>query len=191
MEIPEIITLSKEGITDFALERNILLAKSKAVWILFLDSDEKISTAKRIIRHQLPLSSEFSGYRIVRDNYFLGKYVGTDKIIRLGKKDAGKWVRRVHEIWQIKGKVGELKSPIIIHNTAKNLFDYVSKMNFYSTLHAKANREEGKNSSLFKIIFYPKMKFWITLFKSRNVVFSIMQAFHSFLSWSKLYFLRF
>lgn len=171
----EIITLKKKGISDFAKERNRLLSKSKSKWVFFLDSDERLS-----------------GYKIERKNYFLGKYIGTDKLIRLVKKGWGKWVRRVHETYHPRGgtRVGELKNPYIIHNTAKNLHDYIAKINFYSTLHAQANRKEGKKSILFKIVFYPTLKFFVELVKSKHLVFSIMQSLHSFLSWSKLYFLR-
>lgn len=188
----EIINLKKTGIVDFAKERNILLKKSKLEWVFFLDSDEEMSYGlKRELSEifstpeveQLP----FSGFIVPRRNYFLGRYVGTDKTLRLGRKGDGKWYRKVHEIWRIKGKVGELKSPII-HTTAQNLYDFISKLNFYSTLHAEANIIEGKKSSLFKIVFYPVGKFVESLFTGRGVVFSILQSFHSFLSWSKLYF---
>ena len=150
---------------------------------MFLDSDEHLEG-------QPVISDEFSGYRIKRNNFFLGKFVGSDWIIRLGRKNSGKWIRRVHETWNIKGKVGELRDVVIVHNTAQNLSDYIKKIDFYSTLHAGANKEEGKKSNLFKIVFYPLGKFIVTFAKSRHAVFSIMQAFHSFLSWSKLYFLH-
>ena len=39
----EILTLKKPNITDFAKERNLLLEKSKSEWVLFIDSDEKLS----------------------------------------------------------------------------------------------------------------------------------------------------
>lgn len=179
----EIITLNKPNITDFALERNKLLTKSKAKWILFLDSDEKINNIN------FNLSDNFVGYEITRKNYFLGQYVGSDKIVRIGKKGSGKWRRAVHETWQINGKIGKIRNSYIIHNTADNLHGYIDKINYYSTLHALANKAEGKKSTLSKIIFFPTGKFLITLIKSRNAVFSIMQSLHSFLSWSKLYFL--
>lgn len=182
----QIITLRKLGITDFAKERNILLKNSKANWILFVDSDE---TPSRLLRDeinnlQFTIHNKFSGYKITRKNYFLKQYVGEDKIIRLGNKNTGRWQRAVHETWNIKGKVGELKNPLI-HNTANYLRDYISKLNKYSDIHAKENYKEGKKSNLFIIIFYPIGKFLATLIKSGNVVFSIMQSFHSFLSWSK------
>jgi hypothetical protein len=106
----------------------------------------------------------------------------------LGRRNSGKWKRSVHETWNIKGSLGQLRNPLI-HNTADGLKDYIEKMNLYSTLHAEANKKEGKRSDLFKIIFYPLGKFILTYQSSGNIVFSIMQSLHSFLSWSKLYFL--
>lgn len=185
----EIITLSKKNIHNFALERNILLKKTKRGWIFFVDTDEVVSKelANEISNLDLD-NSDYNGYVVTRKNYFLGQYVGEDKIVRLGKVSSGKWKRMIHEIWNIKGKIGELKSPLI-HNTATYLRDYITKIDFYSSLHAKANREEAKIPTLFKILFYPALKFFITLIKSKNVVFSVMQSFHSFLSWAKMYLL--
>ncbi len=180
----KILTLNKKGITDFALERNKLLNKAdKSEWLLFLDTDEKLAKPISI------LSDKYKIYKLIRKNYFLGQYVGTDKIIRLVKKGTGEWERAVHETFiPFYGqKVGLLKDNFIIHNTADNLWGYIHKINFYSTLHAKENLREGKKSSITKIIFFSIGKFIVTLIKSRNIVFSIMQSLHSFLSWTKLY----
>lgn len=177
-----ILTLNKKDITDFAYERNELLKKAKTDWVLFLDSDEKLSKEIQIEK----LSNKYDGYYIYRKNYFLNQYIGQDKIIRLGKKNSGRWERKVHETWNIKN-AGLLDS-FIIHNTADNLTDYLNKINNYSNLHAQANLEEGKKSTLFKIIFFPIGKFIMTLVKSKHLVFSIMQSLHSFLSWTKMYF---
>lgn len=181
-----ILTLNKPNITDFAKERNDLLEKSKSDWNLFLDNDEKLS--KPISN----ISDKYDGYILKRRNYFLGQYVGTDKIIRLVKKNTGKFVRTVHEIWFPKTShpAGVMLSPTIIHNTADSLSKYLDKINNYSTLHATANLKENKKSSLFKIVFFPIAKFFVTFIKSRHLVFSIMQSLHSHLSWTKLYFLQ-
>lgn len=179
----QVLTLNKPNITNFSLERNKLMQSVDDQWILFLDKDESISNS------QFPISNQFSSYQFLRKNFFLGKYVGNDILIRLVKKGTGKWVRDVHEIWQSKktNLVGVMKNSFIIHNTADNLTDYLNKINNYSTLHAKANFDEGKKATLFKIIFFPIVKFIVTLVKSKNIVFSIMQSLHSFLSWTKLY----
>lgn len=178
---PIILILKKNNITDFAKARNELMKKSKGDWFLFLDSDETISNSK------FQISNKFSSYQLTRKNYFLGQYVGSEKIIRLVKKNSGKWVRKVHEIFVPKRRAGYLPN-VIVHNTANNLSDYINKINYYSDLHAKENKNEGKKSNLFKIIFYPISKFFVTLVKSGNIVFSIMQSLHSFLSWTKLLF---
>lgn len=180
----KIITLNKKDITDFAKERNLLLTKSDEDWNLFLDSDEKLSMQIKNV------DNNKTAFYLYRKNYFLGSYVGTDKIIRLVKKNSGKWVRSVHEVWQPNdiNSVGILKYPFIIHNTASSLKDYINKLNLYSTLHAMENNKESKRSSVLKIIFFPICKFIVTFIKSKNVVFSIMQSLHSYLSWSKLYF---
>ncbi|HKC04860.1 MAG TPA: hypothetical protein VKC54_03245 [Patescibacteria group bacterium] len=183
----EIITLRKKNINDFARERNLLLKKSKAEWVLFLDYDEVMpAELKKEIDRLNP--DGFKGFYIFRKNYFLGKPIGTDKILRLAKKDSSKWSRKVHEVWTVNGKIGTLKNPII-HTTAKNLTEYISKINYYSTLHAEENFNSGKLSSLFKIIFYPPAKFLQSLVMGRGFVFSMLQSFHSFLAWSKEYFL--
>lgn len=182
----EIITLNEAGITDFAEARNKKLNTSKSEWIFFLDSDEKMGKKLKNEIMQKIKNKEYNGYTIIRQNYFLGIPVGRDEILRLGKRGAGKWKRKVHEYWQIKGNIGKLKNPII-HNNAKSLREYINKINRYSVLHAKANMDEGKKSGLFKIIFYPIFQFIISLIKKRGVVFSIMQSLHSFLAWSMLY----
>ena len=119
-------TLNKPNISDFAKERNDLLQKSETDWNLFLDLDETISN------FQFPISNQFSCYQFPRKNFFLGQFVGTDKIIRLVKKGTGKFVRRVHEVWKPNNPklVGLVDTPII-HNTSDNLKDYLYKINNY------------------------------------------------------------
>lgn len=183
----EIISLNKPHILDFAMARNELFQNAKSDWVFFLDSDEIITED---LRKELISTSEverphFLAFYVKRKNYFLGKYVGTDKIVRFMKKGSGRWERKVHEIFRLtSGRPGELKYPII-HNTASTLHDFIAKINFYSTLHAEENLESGKRSSVLKIVFYPPAKFVESLIMGRGVAMSILQAFHSYLSWSK------
>jgi hypothetical protein len=58
-------------------------------------------------------------------------------------------------------------------------------MNVYSSIHAAENAREGKHSNLFKMIFYPKVKFIQNALAGRGFVFSMLQSFHSFLGWAK------
>lgn len=185
------ITLNKAGIDDFAKERNKLLDVCRNGWILFLDSDETLSEELRAELNNLNPGEDINGFFIPR------RGIVEEKLLRLARKNAGKWSRRVHEVWEVRGKIGYLKNPIV-HGEDKSIFDMIKKINFYSTLHAQANKEEGKRATLIKIIVFPKLKFFQTFFikkayKSglKGFVFSLMQSFQSFLSWTKLYFLSF
>ncbi len=130
------ITLNKKSITDFAEERNKLLAKAKTEWVLFVDSDEKIS--KKLENEILSLRSRMTdGYYIKRQDWFMGRWLkygetGDIKLLRLGKCKAGGWKRKVHEYWDIKN-AGELKNPLL-HYPHKNIAEFIKKINFYSDL---------------------------------------------------------
>jgi len=179
------LTLNEKNITDFAAARNRLLKSAKTGWVLFIDTDETLSgQLKNEIEKLDP--KDFNGFFIKRKIIFLGKEIGEDKVLRLGKVGKGIWKRKVHETWHIKGKVGTLKN-FLIHNTAGNIHSYIEKMNNYSDLHAKENMNEGKRSNLFKIIVYPKAKLIVNLLQGRGFTFSILQSFHSFLGWVKLW----
>ena len=162
-----------------------VLKRVKKDWVLFLDTDERLSS--ELIREidNIDLKN-YSGFYIKRKINFLGKNVGEDKVLRFAKKNAGKWQRAVHETWNIKGKTKTLKN-YIFHDTATDLRSYIDKINFYSTLHAKENMKEGKKSNLFKIIFYPKAKYIQNIFLGRGILFSMIQSLHSFLAWTKLW----
>ncbi len=187
MKSLEIITLKKPGIVDFAAERNKLLQRSKADWIFFVDSDEIVPPElEKEVRNTIQ-NTGLDAFYVYRKNYFLGQCVGKDKILRLAKKNSGRWHRQVHEVWDVGLHPRGVLENYLIHNTAQSLYDYINKINNYSKLHANANKKEGKRSNLLKIIFYPKLKFIQSMIMRRGVVFSIMQAFHSFLAWSELW----
>lgn len=133
------LTLNKKDITDFAAERNKLLAKAKTEWALFVDSDEKIS--KELQDEILSLRSRMTdGYYIKRQDFFMGRWLkygetGNIKLLRLGKRKAGSWKRKVHEYWDIKN-AGELKNSLL-HYPHKNIHEFIKKINFYSEIDAE------------------------------------------------------
>jgi hypothetical protein len=185
------ITIKGKKIDDFAKERNYALGKAKSEWVFFLDSDEVMSRELKSEIRNLNPGPSINGYFIPR------RGIVEERLLRLAKRSSGKWHRKVHEVWKIDGKVGYLKNPII-HSDDKTLFKMIEKINFYSTLHAQASKKEGKKATIFKIIFFPKVKFFQTYFLKKayksglkGFIFSLMQAFQSFLSWTKLYFLSF
>jgi glycosyltransferase involved in cell wall biosynthesis len=185
---------------DFAAQKNYGLEKTNGKWILSIDADEIVSKKlqREIITSVNELNSNISGFYLQRSDLVLGyKMKGTElgkkKLLRLAKKDAGKWERVVHEQWNINGSIGELKAPIF-HNSHKNLHEFIETINNYSVLHADANQKENKKATIFKIIFWPKFKFIDNFLlkkgyddKTFGFVVSMIMAFHSFLAWSALW----
>jgi hypothetical protein len=104
----------------------------------FLDDDEEVS--KELKKEILDLKFKADAYYLKRRDFFWGrelKYGETRKIrnkglIRLVKKDAGKWQGKVHEEFKIASshlKIGRLKNYLItIHPSIKSLL----KVYFYS-----------------------------------------------------------
>jgi len=188
---------------DFSSQRNFGLEKANGNWVLFVDSDEIVPEPLRleiVSKINDPLNKT-SGYFLKRRTFFLGREIKygqakDDKVLRLARKNSGIWKRKVHEFWEIEGKVETLNN-YLDHYTSSSLKDFIDKINFYSDLHAVSNLEEGKKSNLFKIIFYPPFKFLDNfIFKlgfldgNYGLVFSLLMSFHSFLSWSKLWLLQ-
>lgn len=183
--------------SDFAGQRNFALDKCSNEWIFFVDADERITKelADEILASNFQ-TSQYTGFYIRREDIIWGKSLkhgefGKISLLRLAKKNGGKWKRAVHEYWDIKGKKGLLKNPIS-HYPHQTLREFITDINFQSSLHADANLNEGKRANLLKIVSFPKLKFiknWIIkrgfLDGTEGFVAALIMSFHSFLAWSK------
>lgn len=186
---------------DFSGQRNFGLKQAKGEWVLFIDADERVlpQLAKEI--KDAIKKTNFAGFLLKRRDFLWGKELKHGettkvKLVRLGKRRAGKWQRKVHETWKIKGRVGELKNPIF-HYSHQTISKFLGHVNFYSTLHAKALLDEGAKPSFLRIIINPLAKFfqnWLFrlgfLDKTAGLIVALMMSFHSFLAWSKFYLKR-
>ncbi len=192
---------------DFAAQRNYALRKAKFKWVFFVDADEFVSEA--LAREIVKKVNEnlYSGFYLKRKGRFMGRQMkwgewsnsqilpkfGHNKLLRLAKKDCGRWVRPVHEYWDVKGPVGELTNSLI-HESDKNLKEIISSLNFQARLHSVANKKEGKKANIFKIVFYPPLKFAVNYLckmgfrdGTHGFIHASLMSFHSFLAWSQLY----
>jgi len=185
---------------DFSSQRNFGLEKAKGEWVLFLDADEKVSDElqKEILRELNLKDNPYTGYYFRRSDFIWGRELkfgetGNIKLLRLAKKGSGKWKRKVHEVWQIEGRIKTLRNPLI-HHPHQTLSEFIADINFHTNLDISAKIQEGKRSSLLKIIYWPIAKFklnWLLrlgfLDETQGFVIAILMSFHSFLSWSKLW----
>lgn len=183
---------------DFAGQRNFGLEKAKGEWVLFVDADERVTSqlAKEI--RGIGNFGEVGGFSIKRRDFLFGKWLkhgetGEIKLLRLARKNAGKWQRPVHETWEINGKVGELTSPLL-HYPHPTIKEFLQNINFYSDLNARIFYQQRITNSWWLIIIYPLGKFVQNylirlgfLDETAGLVFALMMSFHSFLTRAKLW----
>lgn len=187
---------------DFASQRNFGLSKAKGDWVLFIDADERVTEvlASEIKNQKSKSKRDVDGFFVRRVDLMWGKELKHGetnvKLLRLAKKEVGKWRRRVHETWDIKGEVQTLANPLY-HYPHKTLAEFLADIDRYSTIHAEENLKEGKRASLVKIILWPKLKFLQNyilkcgfLDGGAGFMSAMMMSLHSYLSWGKLWLLQ-
>ena len=188
---------------NFAAQRNFGMEKAMNKWVLFIDADERAGKELKdeMERELAVLNNPYLGYFFKRDDYVFGKRLkfgetASIALLRLARKSAGKWTRNVHEVWDVRGKTKTLKNSLK-HYPHQSLREFISDINFQSDLHALANQEEGKRSSLARIVFWPKGKFLYNYFFKlgfldgiEGFILALMMSLHSFLAWSKLWIIQ-
>ena len=185
---------------DFSAQRNFALDQVTQKWILYVDSDERISY---LLRQEILKAIEdisFKAFRLRRIDYFFGKQlkygdVKDTKVVRLVRRGTGKWVGKVHEVWVSDGRVGELKNPLK-HYPHPTIASFLRHINLYSSIRAKELYQQGIKANVFSITFYPFAKFVYLYVLSLGfldgtpgIIHALMMSFHSFLVRAKLYLL--
>lgn len=184
---------------NFAAQRNFGLTKATGEWVLFIDSDEVVSRALAT-EIQKALTIDCAGFYIRRTDWLFGKKLlhgetGKVRLLRLAKKGAGSWERPVHEVWKIKGFIGELTNALD-HFPHPNVAQFIDEINTYSTINAHHLYSKGIKSSFWHILAYPVAKFFVDYFwylgfldGTAGAVVALAMSFHSFLTRSKLWLL--
>lgn len=186
---------------NFAKQRNYGLEKAKGEWILFIDADERVSTRlKEEIQSSIRIggySGIYQGFVVRRKDKFLGKWLRFGEtrsigLLRIARKNSGKWAGSVHENWHVKGKTGKLKNPII-HDRQLTMTQFLKRINHYSSIRAHELFQEKKKTNAFLIIAYPAGKFMQNYFfrlgfldAMPGLIMALMMSIHSFLVRGKL-----
>ncbi len=184
---------------DFSQQRNFGLEQAKGNWVLFVDADERISPKLREEIIENTQKSNKKGFYLKRIDFFMGtwlKYgeIADIKLLRLGRKDAGKWERPVDEIWKIERNTVTLRNPLL-HYSHPNLTQFLENINQRSTINAEHLFKTGHKMNLFEWS-KPKFKFIQNYFlrlgfldKTAGFVFAVLMSLHSFSVRVKLYLL--
>jgi len=149
---------------DYAAQRNWGLDNLPfdADWVFVLDADEVVppALAAEMIAKVKHDAGRYVGY-LGRDRHiFLGRSIrqASRNIVRLFRREEGRYVRSVNEKLVIDGKLRQLSNRVV-HETRKGLADWVAKNNRYTTLEAveylRTRQKDRRKVSLRDILARP------------------------------------
>lgn len=185
-----------EGL-DFSYIRNIGKEKAGGAWILYIDSDERVTPElAREIMVKIKNENNFSSYKVIRKNYFFGKpWPKHEEIVRLMKKDSliG-WQGSLHESPQVTGVSGKLSNPLL-HYTHSDMSLMMKKTDEWSDIEANLryqNNHPSMNSwRFFRVII---TAFWKSFIQDQGwkagtigLIESLYQSFSMFITYAKLW----
>lgn len=145
----------KETSIDFSEIRNKAFEKTTKDWILYVDSDERVSKELREEILNLIQNDSFDAFAVSRKNIIFGSLqrygpFWPDWVIRLVRKDKFKgWIGKVHEYLKFEGELGYTKNSLI-HLTHRDIDQIVLKSLEWSKIDAKLRFD----------VNHPKMTKW-------------------------------
>lgn len=139
----EVFTHQWEG---FSQQKNFALSKAKEDWVLFVDTDERVSA--KLKQEIGNISEDYAGYQIPRQNILLGERVKhggwwPDYVTRLARRDKilG-WEGELHEELKVSGKIGRLADPLY-HLSHRGVTWMLEKSIKYTQMEADLRFEAG------------------------------------------------
>lgn len=186
---------------SFADWRNQGIKKAKSKWILYIDTDERVTKGlKKEIFAKMRQKDSLGAYAIPRKNFILGKEFRhggqwPDYVKRLFKKDKlRKWTGAVHEEPDFEGQLGHLKHHFI-HQKHDSFTDMVEKTNKWSEIEARLMLEAGHpKMNIARFLTAMTREFVLRIIRQRGyldgkegTIYSLYQVWSRFLSYAKLW----
>lgn len=183
---------------DYARQRQAGLDAASGEWCLWIDADERVSPElARDIRETLSGPVSTAGYEISFEVVFLGRTLrwgglGSESHLRLFRRSRARFVGGVlHEGVALEGPRGRLKG-FIVHLPYRDLGDYLSKLDGYTTLAAVKRQGAGLRFSPRHHLILPVEFLARAVLKGGfldgypGLVWAGLSAFHSWLKYVKL-----
>ncbi len=158
--------IEREYITsgDF---KNWAIPQATHRWVLIIDADERVTLdLANEIQLELSRGPMFDGYRIFRNNHFMGHPMKfgdarTDSVIRLFRRELGRYVGPSDhgEVHISTGRVGRLKNQFD-HYSVWSYDQLFTKFDRYTNLQAQQWHEQGRDTSYFKLLIRPAFRFF-------------------------------
>lgn len=186
--------------TGPADQKNWAIRQAKYDWVLILDADERLSPAlaeeiKEIVQQP---KTDYAGYWMYRQNYFMGKKINysglqRDKVIRLIQRDLCAYNnKQVHEEIESTEKIGFLKHKLE-HYTYKNLAHFLAKNERYALWSAQDHLPKVKRVTWWHLLVKPFGRFFSQYILKRGFldgqagfIFCVIMAWGVFLRYARI-----
>lgn len=126
--------------SDYALSRNLGLKNASYDWILYIDTDERVTAElAKNIKKAISGTLDTVAYKLKRKNFYFGhhEWPYVEKLERLFKKQNLKeWYGKIHESPTYNGKVGILQG-FLLHYTHRDLSSMIEKTMEWSKIEAE------------------------------------------------------
>lgn len=155
--------INKEWL-GFGPQKQFGVDAAKNDWVICLDADEWLSPELAESIRKIGEDPTLSAYILPRRNRFLGHWLRhgegyPDYTLRFFDRRKARWRNDpVHESVEAEGPVKKLRGDLM-HDSAPDLKNYLSKQNRYTSLQAEQMRASGKQFSLMRMVFSPLVRF--------------------------------
>lgn len=181
---------------NFAAQRNSSLDGVDAVWVFFVDADERATPAlaeevQRVIRYEGARAR--AGWWVPRHNYMIGHRMRgggwyPDYQLRLLRRDKARYdpARPVHEVVLLDGEAGHLEQTLV-HYNYDTVGQFRHKMLRYTDFEAQILHEKGIRARPWTYATMPLREFWrrfVTLQGYRDHVYGLL--FCGLMAWYTL-----
>lgn len=149
---------------DYSTQKNWALAQLTHPWVLWLDADERVDEGLAAAIAALPETPAADGFEIERLNHFLGHRIrhggwSNDRIVRLFRRDRGRFEGRIHERVVGLGTIDRLPGHLL-HDSYASFGEYMTKLTPYARENARRAFEKGRRAGPLALLFRPPLRFF-------------------------------
>ncbi len=141
----------------FGVQKQRALDRATCDWVLSIDADERVPDKLREEIEAAVGQDRYSGYRINRLSWFLGKPMRhggwyPDPILRLARRDRARFLDVVvHERLLVDGEIGRLDTDML-HYSYATIDDVLTKLRRYALASAEVRRGDGVSGGLLAAV---------------------------------------
>lgn len=185
-------------------QKNYALLQANNDWVLSLDADEALSPELKASVLALSETPKVDGFTMNRLTSYCGQWIRhsgwyPDQKLRLFNRHKGAWSGiNPHDEYILTAgcRTAHLRGDLL-HYSYHSLADHLLKINLFSSIGAQAMFDNGKRSSIFKIVYKPLARFirhyilkagFLDGLMGYNI--AINTAHASFLKYLRLYYLQ-